>query len=263
MILVKYRFSHSDGTPPQEPHRHRSQSAPRFQRGSRVSPRQTGAFCLQVCSRGRDRPISLSRRIGLTPGYSISGDLSLMRISIRLSAPQGHKILASAATSNRASGYRTGPTNLRTLLANGSSALCLYVALLTRRNHRRSYSARQRRQRSVGGNHNLRRRASGNARSARDGLGRCAFQRINVHARPQSHQFRNHATVSDAPLRKGGTMNRKNFALIILIWNDGWPDGPGTNQTHRDARRGHDLKLLSIRGETTPRAPVWRSNGRS
>src|SRR5689334_1512274 len=30
-------------------------------------------------------------------------------------------------------------------------------------------------------------------------------------------------------------------------------------QTHRDARRRHDLKFLSIRGEAAPRAPVWRS----
>ena len=31
------------------------------------------------------------------------------------------------------------------------------------------------------------------------------------------------------------------------------------NQTHRDARPRHDLKLLSIRCEATPRTPVWRS----
>ena len=33
----------------------------------------------------------------------------------------------------------------------------------------------------------------------------------------------------------------------------------GADQAHRNARRRHDLKLLSIRGEATPRAPVWRS----
>ena len=60
-------------------------------------------------------------------------------------------------------------------------------------------------------------RAPGNARLARNGLGRCAFHRADVHARSQPHQFRDHATVSDAPLRKGGTMNRKNFALLILL----------------------------------------------
>src|ERR1700730_666479 len=37
----------------------------------------------------------------------------------------------------------------------------------------------------------------------------------------------------------------------------------GTNQAHRDARRRNDLKLLSLRGETTPRTPVWRSIRRS
>src|SRR6516162_10286308 len=31
------------------------------------------------------------------------------------------------------------------------------------------------------------------------------------------------------------------------------------NQAHRNARRGHDLKLLSIRCEATPGTPVWRS----
>src|SRR5271167_744806 len=44
---------------------------------------------------------------------------------------------------------------------------------------------------------------------------------------------------------------------------DGWADGSGANQAHRDARRRHDMKLLSIRGETTPRTPVWRSKRRS
>src|SRR5436309_1246560 len=34
---------------------------------------------------------------------------------------------------------------------------------------------------------------------------------------------------------------------------------PGTDHARRYARRGHDLKLLSLRGETTPRTPVWRS----
>ena len=37
----------------------------------------------------------------------------------------------------------------------------------------------------------------------------------------------------------------------------------GGNQTHRNARRRHDMKLLSIRGETAPRAPGWRSKRRS
>src|SRR5258705_7535933 len=36
-------------------------------------------------------------------------------------------------------------------------------------------------------------------------------------------------------------------------------DIAGANQAHRDARRRHDLKFLSLRGETTPRTPVWRS----
>src|SRR5712691_8202325 len=36
-------------------------------------------------------------------------------------------------------------------------------------------------------------------------------------------------------------------------------DIAGTDQAHRNARRRHDLKLLSLRGETTPWTPVWRS----
>ena len=32
-----------------------------------------------------------------------------------------------------------------------------------------------------------------------------------------------------------------------------------TDQAHRNARRRHDVKLLSLRGEATPRTPVWRS----
>src|SRR5437667_9987199 len=33
----------------------------------------------------------------------------------------------------------------------------------------------------------------------------------------------------------------------------------GADQAHRNARRRHDVKLLSLRGEATPRTPVWRS----
>src|SRR6516225_4161383 len=35
-----------------------------------------------------------------------------------------------------------------------------------------------------------------------------------------------------------------------------------SNQAHRNARRGHDLKFLSLWGEKTPRTPVWRSKRR-
>src|ERR1700683_1141461 len=40
-------------------------------------------------------------------------------------------------------------------------------------------------------------------------------------------------------------------------------DGSSANQAYRNARRRNDLKLLSIRGETAPRTPVWRSKRRS
>jgi hypothetical protein len=39
----------------------------------------------------------------------------------------------------------------------------------------------------------------------------------NVHAYAPSRQFRNYATVSAAPLRKGGTMNTKKLALLALF----------------------------------------------
>src|SRR5215467_9372531 len=35
--------------------------------------------------------------------------------------------------------------------------------------------------------------------------------------------------------------------------------GPSSDSTRRYACRRHDLKFLSLRGETTPRTPVWRS----
>ncbi len=44
--------------------------------------------------------------------------------------------------------------------------------------------------------------ASRNAHLARNGLGRGALHGCDVHARAPSHQFRNHAAVSAAPLRK-------------------------------------------------------------
>src|ERR1041385_7307272 len=37
----------------------------------------------------------------------------------------------------------------------------------------------------------------------------------------------------------------------------------GTDKAPRNASRGYDLKFLSIRGEATPRTPVWRSKSGS
>src|SRR5579863_8181765 len=39
--------------------------------------------------------------------------------------------------------------------------------------------------------------------------------------------------------------------------------GSSANQAHRNARRRHDLKFLSLWCETTPGTPVWRSKSRS
>ena len=39
----------------------------------------------------------------------------------------------------------------------------------------------------------------------------------HVHARSPSHQFRDHAAVSAASLMKGGTMNTKKLALLVLL----------------------------------------------
>src|SRR5215469_142549 len=58
-------------------------------------------------------------------------------------------------------------------------------------------------------------------------------------------------------IAEGGTMNRKRFALLLLAGSQR-ASVAGADQTHRDARRRHDVKLLSIRCETAPTAPVWR-----
>jgi hypothetical protein len=55
-----------------------------------------------------------------------------------------------------------------------------------------------------------------------DGLGRRAFRRRIVHAGTSSHQFRNHAAVPAASLRKEETMNKMNLmksrlALLVLL----------------------------------------------
>jgi len=54
-------------------------------------------------------------------------------------------------------------------------------------------------------------------------------------------------------------MNTRKLALLFLLASSFVPVSQGADQAHRNARRRHDLKLLSLRGETTPRTPVWRS----
>ncbi len=55
-------------------------------------------------------------------------------------------------------------------------------------------------------------------------------------------------------------MSVKKFAMFVLPrFRDDWASGGSAGQAHRDARGRNDLKLLSIRCETTPRTPVWRS----
>ena len=49
---------------------------------------QMESLCRRVCSRVPAPPICSWRRIGLIPAFSISSDLWLMKISIRLSAPR-------------------------------------------------------------------------------------------------------------------------------------------------------------------------------
>ena len=85
----------------------------------------------------------------------------------------------------------------------------------------RSHAERERRRCAAGRNHHLRGRAPRNACLARDGLGRGAFHGRDVHARSPSHQFRNNTAISDAPLRKGETMNTKKLALLASARFDG------------------------------------------
>ena len=54
-------------------------------------------------------------------------------------------------------------------------------------------------------------------------------------------------------------MEMRKLALLILLGSTLAPARSSANQACRNARRRHDLKLLSLRGETTPRTPVWRS----
>src|SRR5580704_4529522 len=82
---------------------------------------------------------------------------------------------------------------------------------------RRRHANRERRRCAAGRNHHLRGRAARDARLAGHGLGRGSLQRFNVHARSPSLQFWNHTAISDAPLRKGGTMNAKKLALLALL----------------------------------------------
>jgi hypothetical protein len=48
-------------------------------------------------------------------------------------------------------------------------------------------------------------------------LGRGALDRRILYACPASYQFRNHAAVSAAPLRKEKTMKTKRVALLVLL----------------------------------------------
>src|SRR5437667_2469484 len=94
---------------------------------------------------------------------------------------------------------------------------CAAVAAFTGWSHRSSHPDRQRRRRLAGWHDNLLRCAPRHARLARDGLGCSAFHEPTVYACPPSHQFRNYTAVSFAPLRKGGTMNTKKIALLVLL----------------------------------------------
>ncbi len=58
-------------------------------------------------------------------------------------------------------------------------------------------------------------------------------------------------------------MNTKKLALLVAARRDVCARRASADQAHRNARRRHDLKLLSLRGEATPRTPVWRSKSRS
>src|SRR5579864_4233007 len=58
---------------------------------------------------------------------------------------------------------------------------------------------------------------------------------------------------------KGGNDEFQANRAIAAAWLHACARITGADQAHRNARRRHDLKLLSLRGETTPRTPVWRS----
>src|SRR5438067_13820486 len=91
------------------------------------------------------------------------------------------------------------------------------LAAFSECSHRRRHANRERRRCAADRNHDLRGSASRDACLARDGLGRGALDGRYVHARSPPHQFWDNAAVSNAPLRKGGTMNTKKLALIALI----------------------------------------------
>src|ERR1700687_3780263 len=63
----------------------------------------------------------------------------------------------------------------------------------------------------------------------------------------------------DFTLNERRNDEHKKTRVAVLAGPRICADIAGTNQAHRNARRRHDLKLLSLRGETTPRTPVWRS----
>jgi len=129
-----------------------------------------------------------------------------------------------------------------------------------------SHTTRKRRRCITCGNHYLRGTPSGYACLGGSGLGCCAFDGRDVHAGAPPHQFWNHAAVSISCSRE--TINNKTKrrhdgnAKACAIDSVGFHTCARiarADQARRNARGRHDLKFLSLRGETTPRTPVWRS----
>src|SRR6267142_3730826 len=91
------------------------------------------------------------------------------------------------------------------------------LAAFSKRSYRGSHAERERRRCAACRNHHVCGGASRNAYLGRDGLGRGAFHGDDLHARSPSCQFWNNTAISDAPIRKGGTMNTKKLALVALL----------------------------------------------
>ncbi len=200
MVLVKYRFYRRDS--PRGTTQASVTVGPKIPTAGLTLTGANGSLLPGGLQPGSGSTDFFVGGVGRTPAFSISGDWSRMRIFTRLSAPGNAGDTAWQRTRSRFwLSYRPYESkNVAREWFIGPVLTWLYsqderIAGVTQK--------AKRRQRAVVGSRDLRRRSSGNACLARHGLGCCAFHGYNLHARPQSYQFRNHSAVSAAPLRKG------------------------------------------------------------
>src|ERR1019366_7347542 len=163
---------------------------------------------------------------------------------------------ASEVTSNRVSGSPTGPTNRRMGPVSGLLVPCLLGCKL-----RMSASQESRRAGAVATCCWL------GSRPTWACVPECTFgsEWIGTLRIPRVHRSCQSGVTSVSESRNSFECifeERRNdeqekLRATCSARIDGWPDGTGANQAYRNAGRRHDLKFLSIRGETTPRAPVW------